>query len=219
MKALISIAIFCSAARVMAQGQINFSNYGEGVDAPITNAAGSPIGSSSPYVADMFFSTNLNASFDALVGAGYNQQFSHSGYFLGGSKTLLDFAYLVQVRVWDTTYGSNYYQARDAGGEFGFSSSITITPSVGPGTPSPLSGLKGFQLQRLPRLNIATTPTNTIVFAWAVEQTNYALQQNPDLSPTNWITLPNTPVTVANEQQVVIPVPQSGRMFYRLVSQ
>jgi hypothetical protein len=213
------IVIFSSVATATAQSDINFSNYGGGVDAPITNSAGNPISGSSLYVADLFLSTNLNASFDSLVAAGYNQRFLRSGYFLGGSKTLLDFTYLVQVRAWDTNYGSTYYRARDAGGEFGFSNFITITPSVGPGTPAPLLGLQGFQLQRLPSLSNLLTPTNAFVLSWQVQQTAYVVQQNPDLSMTNWITLSNTPVTIGQEQQVVLPVPPTGRMFYRLISQ
>ena len=66
---------------------------------------------------------------------------------------------------------------------------------------------------------ITLTATNTIVFSWLTEQTAYLLQQNPDLSPTNWVTLSNTPVTVGQQQQVVLPVPTTGRMFYRLISQ
>jgi hypothetical protein len=126
---------------------------------------------------------------------------------------------VAQVRVWDTTYGSTYYQARDNGGEFCFSNLITIAPSVPPGTATPLFGLQGFQLQRLPHLTSTLTTTNTILFSWPIEVTSYAVQQNPDLWPTNWVTLPNTPVTVGQQQQVTVPLPSSGKMFYRLVSQ
>src|SRR5215471_10320915 len=83
---------------------IIFANFGSGIDAPITNSAGDAIAGSTPYVADLFWSTNLNASFDELPAAGYDQPFAGSGYFLGGTKTLRGvFApILAQVRVWDT---------------------------------------------------------------------------------------------------------------------
>src|SRR5262249_44225145 len=126
---------------------------------------------------------------------------------------------VVRVRVWDTSYGSTYFDARDNGGEFGFSNVFTVTPLLPPLPAASLLGLHGFQLQLLPRLTSTVTSTNTIVLSWPTEQTTYALQQNPDLSPTNWMTLPNTPTTVGQNQQVILSVPPTSRMFYRLVSQ
>jgi hypothetical protein len=82
-----------------------------------------------------------------------------------------------------------------------------------------LTGLQSFQLQRLPRLSISPTQTNTLVFSWSTNLTSYALQQNSGPNSTNWTTLPNTPVIVGQEQQLVLPVPTTGRMFYRLISQ
>ena len=220
MRSLIISVLILAASYCFGQ-DIVFANFNNGINAPITNASGDPISGSTSYVADLFWSTNLDAAFDQLPAAGYDQPFTGSGYFLGGSKTLLGvFApILAQVRVWDTSYGSTYYKARDHGGEFGFSNFIIITPSVGPGPPTALAGLQSFRLQRLPRLTSTLTATNTIVFSWPTEQTSYAVQQKPDLSATNWTTLPNTPVTVGQEQQVVLPVPPTGLMFYRLVSQ
>jgi len=161
---------------------------------------------------------------DSLEAAGIDTPFSNTqggGYFFGGAIALPvgTVPTLAQVRVWDTNYGSDYYQARDTGGEFGFSNLIIVYPSVPPGTATTLFGLEGFQLQRLPRVTTVLTTTNTIVFSWSTELTTYAVQQNPDLSPTNWTTLPNTPTTIGQQQQVILPVPSNGRMFYRLVSQ
>src|ERR1041384_1719121 len=94
---------------------IIFANFGGGIDAPITNAAADAIAGSTPYVADLFWSTNLSARFDELPAAGYDQPFTGSGYFLGGWKILAGEygPILAQVRVWDTSYGSTYYEARD----------------------------------------------------------------------------------------------------------
>ena len=192
------------------------------MDAPVTNAAGDPISQGSPYVADLFWSSNLNVSPDMLTRAGFDEPFLGSGYFRGGTKIFLGIGItliLVQVRVWDTNYGSTYYEARDKGGEFGFSNQFTVTPIPLPPPPANLVGLYGFRLQRLPRLTSTVTGTNTLVFSWPTAQTAYAVQQNPDLSPTNWTTLPNTPTTVGQNQQVILPVPPATRMFYRLVSQ
>ena len=221
--------LLCSACALattlwsFGQGQIDFANYygGGALNAPVTNAAGDRI-IGPPYVAHFFWSSNSQATMDSLEPAGFDTPFSNAqggGYFFGGSIDLPLGPILAQVRVWDTNYGSGYYEARDKGGEFGYSNLIIAYPTVPPPTAMPLFGLEGFQLQRLPQVTSALTTTNTIVFSWPTEQTVYAVQQNPDLLSSNWTTLSITPLTVGNEQQVIIPVPQSGRMFYRLVSE
>jgi len=208
-----------------AQAFINFSNGAGGANGPVTNASGNRIVGPGPYVADFFWSSNLNASFDDLISAGFNKPFStntqYGGYFYGGGGYLPvgEIPILGQVRVWDTSYGSNYYRARDNGGEFGFSNIITVEPSIPPGTPTGLIGLQGFQLQRLPRFAAVITETNTIVFSWSSQQTSYTVQQNPDLSPTKWTTVTNSPITDGQQQHMILPVPPTPRMFYRLVSQ
>jgi hypothetical protein len=198
-----------------------FQNFWQFVDAPVTNVAGERIAEPSPYVADLFWSTNTEASVDGLAAFNLPVQFSSMpGYFFGGPRTAgPPINTLVQVRVWDATYGSNYYEARDNGAEYGYSNLLIVTPDLPPGPGAYLGGLQGFQLQRLPRLTNTVTSTNSIVFSWPTEQTTYALQENPDLSPTNWTTLTNRPTTVGQNQQVILPVPPASRMFYRLVSQ
>jgi len=216
--------VIASCSLSFSQGVVNFANTFNGIDAPVTNANGNRIVGPSQYVAHFFWSSNTQATMDILEPAGFDTQFSGQyggGYFLGGGITLPvpEIQIVAQVRVWDTNYGSIYYEARDKGGEFGFSNLITVTPSTPPGTATPLFGLQGFQLQRLPRLTMIVTTTNTIVFSWPTEQTAYAVQENLDLSQSNWVTLSNQPVTVDQQQQIVIPVPSLGRVFYRLVSQ
>jgi hypothetical protein len=141
------------------------------------------------------------------------------GYFFGGVITFPPVDYIVaQVRVWNTNYGATYSEARDKGGDFGLSNLVIVRPSAPPGTPSPLTGLQSFQLQRLPHLSISQTPTNTVLFTWPTNITTYALQQDSDLSTTNWTTLTNKPVVVGFQHQVTIPKPDNN-MFYRLISQ
>ncbi len=213
MQSLIILSLLFVPFGLFGQGVVDFENLESGVNAPVTNAAGSRI--SGP-------STDTNARMDSLRAAGFNTQFStYPGYFLGGGKDLGVGIVLVlcQVRVWDTSYGATYQEARDRGGEFGFSNLITITPDYGPGPLTVLKGLEGFQLQRLPQIASTLSTTNTIVLSWSVEGTAYLVQQNPDLSPNNWVTLQNSPITVGQQQQVTAPVPPTGRMFYRLVSQ
>ncbi len=220
MQSLIILSLLFVPFDLFGQGYIDFRNGTSDPDAPVTNAAGSRISGPSPYVADLFWSTNTDALMDNL--AAFNMPVAFSsipGYFGGGGRNGPPIDTLFQVRVWDTTYGSTYYQARDNGGEFGFSNLIVTTPSIPPGPLTPLLGLQGFQLQRLPQLAITLTITNTILFSWPVEVMTYAVQQNPDLSPNNWVTLQNSPITVGQQEQVTVPVPPTGRMFYRLVSQ
>src|SRR3974390_1480078 len=86
-----SILIFGAMSfTLFAQGVVQFSNGAGGVNAPVTNASGNRIIGPSPYVADFFWSTNINAAFDDLIAAGFNEPFSTNtqyggGYFSGGS--------------------------------------------------------------------------------------------------------------------------------------
>src|ERR1043166_3577960 len=96
-----SIVILASVPVCFGQGDIIFANFGSGVNQPITNAAGNLISASSPYVADLFWSSDLNAPSDGLAVAGYDQPFAGSGYFLGGEKVFYGaglLPILVQVR-------------------------------------------------------------------------------------------------------------------------
>jgi hypothetical protein len=182
-----------------------------------------PITGPGPYVADLFWSINTNAAMDSLTAVGHITSFSGPapygpGYFFGGAVTLPFDYLLAQVRAWDINYGTNYYQARDSGGEFGFSNLIIVRPEPPPGTPEPLFGLQSFQLQRLPHLSVSLTTTNTLLFSWPVEVTSYALQQNRGFDAANWVTLTNLSVVVGSQNEVIIPKPEES-VFYRLISQ
>lgn len=218
--------VFLASTGVAVAQQVVFANFGGGMSpAPIFDASGNLVPGPGSYVADLFWSANTNALMDGLTPAGHNTSFVTNypgdGYFFGGTLNLPSpTLYIVgQVRVWDTNYGSTYYEARDHGGEFGFSNIIPVRlVSGGGGPPYPLLGLQSFQLQRLPRLGISLTTSNTLLFFWATNHTNYSLQQNTEFLPTNWTTLPNSPIVVGSENQIALPKPQ-GIMFYRLVSQ
>ena len=66
-----------------------------------------------------------------------------------------------------------------------------------------------------PRLTITLTATNTALISWPSLSTGFSLQQNADLSSTNWVTVPQTPVDNGSTVSVVIN-PAVGKWFYRL---
>jgi len=67
----------------------------------------------------------------------------------------------------------------------------------------------------VPQLHVRLTETNTLLISW-VSADPFLLQENPDLNPTNWTTVTNTPTLKQQESQVVIPLPFFGNRFYRL---
>jgi hypothetical protein len=64
-------------------------------------------------------------------------------------------------------------------------------------------------------LRVALTSTNTVRLAWPAAVTNYALQQNADLTTTNWLAVTNAPGVVGSEKQVLLS-PAAAQNFYRL---
>ena len=72
------------------------------------------------------------------------------------------------------------------------------------------------QMKPSPQLNLAPAKTN-LTLSWIIPSTNFVLQQNPDLTTTNWSVVTNPPVlNLTNLQnQVTLPLP-AGNGFYRL---
>jgi len=68
-----------------------------------------------------------------------------------------------------------------------------------------------------PLLSILSTPTN-VLLSWPSPTGSFAIQQNFDLNPAHWTTLPNVSVVVGSQNQVNLSRPQ-GNMFYRLITQ
>jgi hypothetical protein len=71
--------------------------------------------------------------------------------------------------------------------------------------------------QAIPSLNLAVTSGGCLL-SWPClsSTTNYALQQNGDLTTTNWAAVTNQPGVTNGQYQVMLP-PQSGSQFYRLL--
>jgi hypothetical protein len=70
-----------------------------------------------------------------------------------------------------------------------------------------------------PVLNI-TAPTGNVGLSWIVPSTNFVLQQNLDLTTTNWADVTNPPVlNLTNLQNEIILSPTNSSGFYRLKTQ
>jgi len=69
----------------------------------------------------------------------------------------------------------------------------------------------------LPAAALGIAPSNTnLVISWLSPPGGFVLQQNSDLTGTNWVTITNSPLVENGQNQVTLP-PQPGAQFYRLV--
>jgi hypothetical protein len=70
-----------------------------------------------------------------------------------------------------------------------------------------------------PFLNIVNSNSN-FALSWLVLSTNFALQQNLDLTTTNWVTLTNAPTLNLTNLNNELTFPQTNSSdFYRLITQ
>ncbi|HEY5909676.1 MAG TPA: hypothetical protein VJA21_03630 [Verrucomicrobiae bacterium] len=69
-----------------------------------------------------------------------------------------------------------------------------------------------------PPLTVTCTATNNLLLSWPTPTPAFAVQQSPDLNPTNWHTSATTPVVAGGRNQVMLTKPEKP-MFYRLISQ
>lgn len=68
----------------------------------------------------------------------------------------------------------------------------------------------------VPQLSIGLINTNAFLISWPAPPVNsFVLQQNSELSTTNWVDVTNAPVVVSNRNQVVLS-PSANSAFYRL---
>ena len=67
-----------------------------------------------------------------------------------------------------------------------------------------------------PRLRIQSVSPGITLIAWSTNAAGFVLQQNTNLTSTNWIAVTNLPVTVGSENQVTVSS-LSGITCYRLI--
>ncbi len=77
--------------------------------------------------------------------------------------------------------------------------------------------ISAIQSPGAPLLRIVLTSSNSVIVAWPAPSPNFILEQNSDLSTSNWLGTP-APTVVGNENQLLVN-PPFGNRFYRLKSQ
>jgi len=73
--------------------------------------------------------------------------------------------------------------------------------------------ISNFSFASIPPAAIQPGGTNLLV-SWPGGAPGFTLQQNPDLTTSNWMSVTNTAVLINNSNQVTLPA--TGNMFYRL---
>ncbi len=94
------------------------------------------------------------------------------------------------------------------------SGAVTRLNIITPGDPVAYVG--AVLTEGLPRLTAWGTSTNTVVVSWPSPSTGFTLQQNTNISTTDWVGIPQT-VTDDGTNKFIIVNPPTGKRFYRLV--
>jgi hypothetical protein len=66
-----------------------------------------------------------------------------------------------------------------------------------------------------PDLTIEWVSQSSVLLAWPAPSNGFMLQQNTNLTTTNWVAVTNSPVVVNGEKQVTVS-PLVGSRYYRL---
>jgi len=126
-------------------------------------------------------------------------------------------------------YSIAWYKIAGGGGsstnsQYSLSGTIGQQDAGGPMTGGNYSLNGGFwslfavQTAGAPLLNIQLAGPNSVVISWPVpDPIAFVLQQNNDLTTTNWANVGIVPTVVNGTNTVTVP-PALGNMFYRLVN-
>ncbi len=139
-------------------GSVNFSNLGISHVYDVDGTTRLPAGTA--FLAQLY----AGPSADSLQAVAGTASFAFPGLFDGGIRYIPSVApgqvASVQVRVWETAYGTTYEQARDTGGRTGASPILQVRTGGGgipPAIPAELVGLQNFSLE-------AGLPPRALVF-------------------------------------------------------
>jgi hypothetical protein len=162
-----SILVFCFVLSRYSwcQGYFDFSNVGpSNINAPVYNADGTRL-SGTRYLASLYIGRTLDsmqAATEDLSSAVAAQPFydlppNVAGYFVGANvvaNNVVGFSLVwAQVRAWDSTLGTSYDEALQAGvGGYGESDAFQVTAGGHTGAGrvyAPLVGLESFSLRAI----------------------------------------------------------------------
>jgi len=125
-----------------------------------------------------------------------------------------------------TNYSIDWYTI-DGGGGTSTGGVYAVSGTIGQPDAGAMSGgnytlqggfwgvIAAVQLPGSPLLTITITGPNTMVVSWPYPSTGFQLQQNGDLTTTNWTAVGTSPVHVGDNWQVPVS-PPIGNRFYRL---
>ncbi len=152
-KLILSVACVLAAVSAYAQGTVNFSNVGAGLNAPVFDVGGVTKLTGSGFLAQLYVGSSTSEASLAAV-AGTTPFLASGGFFTGGTKTLAQAPGsrpFFQVRAWEASGGATYDAALTAGAKAGKSTVFQIGADLGgvgsPATPpATLLGLTSFSL-------------------------------------------------------------------------
>jgi hypothetical protein len=125
------------------------------------------------------------------------------------------------------TYGSGIYTSTDSGNTW-ISNNVptnswrSVATSADGGKLAAVTDSGGiWTLQTTPIPQMTLTPGNgNLTLSWIIPSTNFVLQQNLDLTISNWTDVTNIPVLdLMNLQNEVTLPATNGSAFYRLATQ
>jgi hypothetical protein len=185
------------------------------------------------------YQINPNTGAATLVGAmGVNSTYYDIKFDSGGHLYLVENStlYLVNTstgqalqigqsgaigfNVWALDFGNGTLFGFTSGGQI-----VSINTTTGVGTfvanetqSSPIvTAAPGGVSVGEPYLTIQLTNVNSVTLSWLAPSNAFRLQQNPNLTTTNWTSVTHS-VSVTNSQNQVIMSPAAGNEFYRLVN-
>jgi hypothetical protein len=69
----------------------------------------------------------------------------------------------------------------------------------------------------MPRLSFFQPQTGTLALTWPTNETSTVIQQNSDLSTTNWMNVTDVPTVVGTNNQITISTLSGAAHFFRLM--
>src|ERR1044071_2913398 len=109
------VTLSLAPTNVLAQGVLNFANFGNGVDAPVSDWDGTSKLFGPTFAADLYWVQGIVTDSTLLSALNQPATFATNGYFFGGTRIVpgqqAGSTITVQVRVWDVPDGDSWHVA------------------------------------------------------------------------------------------------------------